>query len=415
MTEEYKKTEQFLQSSGKFRIELGLGRMSKIMSLLGNPQDKIKIIHVAGTNGKGSVCTLIAEVLKTANYKTALYTSPHLIKYNERFKINGDDISDEDFAKYVFEIERLATENSIDLSEFEILTAVAYKYFYDQRVDFAVMETGLGGRFDAVNVIKTPFMTAITSISIDHKDRLGDCVEKIAYEKAGIIKKNVEIVVNNDNAGLNIIDKISREIGAKLIISDKKVDILYENDVNYAKIDGKMFEFSLWGLHQKQNLSLVLKMIDILNAKGMKINENHIESSLKTAFIPARFQYNKDKKLLIDGAHNVGAAEILRKNLDFYFPNQQFSWVYGTLSTKEYDKIVNILFKDKDEVHFVKFSNSLSVEPDVISQKMNNNVAFACMTSSKTENILKFSSSNSSRIITGSFYMIGELVNKLLV
>ena len=189
MTEKYLKTEQFLHSTEKFCIKLGLERISATLELLGNPQDKIQVIHVAGTNGKGSVCTLTAEILKHAGYKTALYTSPHLFKYNERFKINGQDISDDGFADYTNSVNLLAERNGIDLTEFEILTAAACKYFYDNKVDFAVMETGLGGRFDAVNAVKKPVVTAVTSISIDHKDRLGDTIEKIAFEKAGIIKK----------------------------------------------------------------------------------------------------------------------------------------------------------------------------------------------------------------------------------
>ena len=206
-TEKYTNAEKYLQSSGKFRITLGLERIFAILDILGNPQDKMKVIHIAGTNGKGSVSVLTAEILSEAGFKTALYTSPHLFKYNERFKINGIDISDEDFSNYVFQIENLAKKNDIDLSEFEILTAAAYKYFADNQVDFAVMETGLGGRFDAVNAVEKPFVTAITSISIDHKDRLGDTIEKIAFEKAGIIKNSVPVVVNTDNLGFDVIDK----------------------------------------------------------------------------------------------------------------------------------------------------------------------------------------------------------------
>ena len=191
----YLNTEKLLHSSGKFRIKLGLERISAILELCGNPQNNLQVIHVAGTNGKGSVCTLTAEILKQSGYKVGLYTSPHIFKYNERFKVNGEDISDEDFVQYVSYVENLGKEHNLDLSEFEILTATAFKYFYDKKVDFVVLETGLGGRFDATNVVEKPVITAITSISIDHKDRLGDTIEKIAFEKAGIIKENVKCVI----------------------------------------------------------------------------------------------------------------------------------------------------------------------------------------------------------------------------
>lgn len=180
---DYEKSLKLLTSSGKFRINLGLERIAAIMDLLGNPQNKIKVIHVAGTNGKGSVCAITAEILKTAGYKTGLYTSPHIFDYTERIKINGSDISKNDFAKYISDIEILASDNHIDLTEFEILTAAAYKYFYDNKVQAAVMETGLGGRFDAVNIVEKPLLSAITSISIDHKDRLGDTIEKSLLKK----------------------------------------------------------------------------------------------------------------------------------------------------------------------------------------------------------------------------------------
>ncbi len=150
----YNDAVNLLTSAGKFRISLGLERIEKILELLGNPQDKLNCIHVAGTNGKGSVCAILSSVLTCAGKKTGLYTSPHIFKYTERIQINGEQIPDEEFSKYVFEITKLAQQNSIDLTEFEILTAVMFKYFYDNGVEVVVLETGLGGRFDATNVIK---------------------------------------------------------------------------------------------------------------------------------------------------------------------------------------------------------------------------------------------------------------------
>ncbi len=409
----YENTEKYLHSSGKFRINLGLDRISAILELLDNPQKDLQIIHIAGTNGKGSVCTLTAEILQQSGYKVGLYTSPHIFKYNERFKVNGEDISDEDFTRYISEVEFLGEKHELNLSEFEILTAVAFKYFYDKNVDFVILETGLGGRFDATNVVEKPLLTAITSISIDHKDRLGDTIEKIAFEKAGIVKKNVECVVNADNMGKDTISTVACEKSALMIFADKKVDILFENGTNYAVFDGKKHEFSLWGLHQKQNLSLVLKIADKLKNKGLKITENSINKALKTAFIPARFQYNKNFSRIIDGSHNADAALMLRKNLDFYFPNEHRIWVFGCLSTKEYEKVVNILFRRGDEVFLNKFDNKLSVSAEEIFDKIDKKYEINFKKFSKTENTLNYFVPNNLIIITGSFYMINELVNSL--
>ena len=170
----YIDTINLLTSQGKFYINLGLDRISKILDLLGNPQDKLKIIHVAGTNGKGSACTIIAAILVKSGMKTGLYTSPHIYEYTERIKINGYDIKKDDFTRYIFEICKIADENNIHLTEFEILTAVMFKYFADNNVDIAVVETGLGGRFDATNVIKKNLCSIITHIDLDHTEILGN-------------------------------------------------------------------------------------------------------------------------------------------------------------------------------------------------------------------------------------------------
>lgn len=407
---DYEKTKNLLISNGKFRIKLGLDRISAIMELLGNPQNQIKVIHIAGTNGKGSVSAITAEILKCSGYKTGLYTSPHLYSYTERIKINDNDISNEDFAKYIANTEKLAKDNSIDLTEFEILTAAAYKYFYDNGVDFAVMETGLGGRFDAVNIVEKPILSLITSISIDHKDRLGDTIEKIAFEKAGIIKKDCPVAVNIDNKGIDVIKKTSENLSSKLFTADKKIDIKFENDENYAVIDGVNYRFALWGLHQKQNLSLVCKAVDILQNSGVRITKTSFEQALETVFLPARFQYFQDRNMILDGSHNADAARILRENLDFYFPDVQRKWIYGTLSTKEYDKVVNTLFKAGDEVLLYKFKHNLSVSEDEIRKKIIHSDEIKIENFSKTANTLNFSSKNYLMIVTGSFYMISDLL-----
>lgn len=413
MTSNYSNTEKFLHSSGKFRIKLGLERISAILELCGNPQDRLQIIHVAGTNGKGSVCTLTAEILKQSGYSVGLYTSPHIFKYNERFKVNGEDIADEDFVRYVSEIEKLGKVNALDLSEFEILTAAAFRYFCDKKVDFVVLETGLGGRFDATNVVENPVLTAITSISIDHKDRLGDTIEKIAFEKAGILKTDTECVVNFDNLGRETISAVASEKKSKVVFADKNVDIFFENGVNYAVFDGEKHEFALLGLHQRQNLSLVLKIAEELTKKGLNITEKSINTALNTAFIPARFQYDKKLNRIVDGSHNADAAVMLRKNLDFYFPNSHRTWIYGCLSTKEYDKVVNTLFREGDEVFLNQFDNPNSVSAEKIFEKINPEYKIKFQKFDKTANMLNFSCEKNLMIITGSFYMISELVSNL--
>lgn len=405
----YKSTEKFLKSSEKFKINLGLDRINFVLNLLDNPQEKIKVIHVAGTNGKGSVCTITARILREAGYKTGLYTSPHLYDYTERIKINDINISEEKFSQYIFDVEQLAKNNETDLTEFEIITAAAYKFFYDEKVDIAVIETGLGGRFDATNTVSKPLVSVITSISIDHKDRLGDTIEKIAFEKAGIIKKNIPVIVNKNNNGFKVIENTAKEKNSPLIATENNIEIKFENETNFAVVNGKSYVFSLWGLHQKQNLSQVFAIIELLKEKGFNINEDAVEAGLKNAYIPARFEYNKDRKLILDGSHNADAARMLRANLDFYFPNQNFTWVYGALSTKEYDVVEDILFKKNDEVYLLEFNNKLSVPSSELLSKVKKNKGILIKNCCKNANILNKIETANIIIITGSFYMIGEL------
>ena len=200
-----------LTSPKIFKIDLSLDRMYSALKKLGNPQDNLKYIHVAGTNGKGSTCAMLASILQEAGYKVGLYTSPHIFEYTERIKINNEEITQEDFAKYIEKVCNLAEKNKIDLTEFEILTAVAYKYFADKKVKFAVIETGLGGRYDATNVCKKTFMCIITSISFDHTDRLGKSIEEIAYEKAGIIKPKSIVITEISNKGFRVIKNVAEE------------------------------------------------------------------------------------------------------------------------------------------------------------------------------------------------------------
>lgn len=276
----YEQAKKLLQSQGKFYINFGLERIQNVLTKLNNPQNNAKIIHIAGTNGKGSVASTIANILKCAGFKTGLYTSPHLVEYTERIKINGNDISQDDFAKYITDVCKISDE----LTEFEILTAAAFKYFSDNSVDYIVLETGLGGRYDATNVCKNS-LAIITSISLDHTDRLGKTYEEIAFEKAGIIKEHSTVITSSNNKGYSVVSNIALQKNAKLITVDNEIQMQYENGINYAVIDGKKFEFPLLGLYQKQNLALVIEAIKYLN-----IEKSAFEKGLRTAKWSARLE-----------------------------------------------------------------------------------------------------------------------------
>lgn len=401
----YEQAKELLTSQGKFYIKLGLERIQSILKLIGNPQEKIKIIHVAGTNGKGSVSSILANILKCAGYKTGLYTSPHLVEYTERIKINNIDISKEDFAAYIEKICTIAEKKNIHLTEFEILTAIAFKYFADNKVKIAVIETGLGGRFDATNVCKKPILSIITSISLDHTDRLGNTIEKIAFEKAGIIKPKSTIITEISNKGFKIIKNTAEEKKAKLIVATNYVNMNFENGNNYVSIEDIKCEFPLLGLYQKENLSIVLQAVDFL-----KIKTEAVIEGLKTAKWPARLEYIKDKNLLIDGAHNPDAAKELRKSLDYYFNNQKRIFLYSTLNTKDYKEIAKILFNEDDEIYYYEFNNKNAIS---FEEYKNNNPQIRNIKQFNKDQLKDFLLKPELKIVTGSLYMIGELYNEL--
>ena len=300
----YEETIEKLHSKGMFYIDLGLERIAAVLECFGNPQDNLKYIHVAGTNGKGSVCAILDSILREAGYKTGLYTSPHIYEYTERIKVSGVEISKEDFAGYFEKVYRKTQEIDTYLTEFEILTVIMFLYFADNNVDVVILETGMGGRFDATNVIKRNLCSIITHIDLDHTDRLGDTKEKISFEKAGIIKQNCPVITSE---GYEAIKDKAEEADSMLILAPMYAEKEY------------LESLSLKGLHQAANLALALTAIDYVFPD---ITKEVILKALPKVKNPFRFEYFEDKNLIVDASHNPNGITALRENLDYYFPNQ---------------------------------------------------------------------------------------------
>lgn len=380
----YNDAVKLLTSQGKFYINLGLERISAILDLLDNPQDSLKCIHVAGTNGKGSVCAIIATVLQKAGMKTGLYTSPHIFDYTERIKINGCDISKDDFARIVFEICNLAEKNNIHLTEFEILTTVMFKYFADNNVDVVVLETGLGGRFDATNVIKSNLCAIITHIDLDHTERLGNSKSEIAYEKAGIIKPDCPVFTSE---GYEQIKDAADECNALFSLVTP-----FEDNANLA----------LKGTCQQENLSLALAAVRYL----FDIPESTIQNALRLVKHPCRFQLCRDD-LLIDASHNPNGALALKDSLDFYYPDKKRCFVFGCLKNKDYEKMMKNLFSKGDEIYFYHFKNPNSATVEELQA--------VCDFSSKRFISLDKLPKDCLKVICGSFYMLNEIIPESLI
>jgi len=375
----YDKAIEQITSRDNFYIDLGLDRISKVLEKFGNPQDKLKCIHVAGTNGKGSVCTMLESILREAGYKTGLYTSPHIWDYTERIKICGECIKKEDFALYTEKIMNCG----IHLTEFEILTVMMFLYFEEQGVEVAIIETGLGGRLDATNVIKKNLCSIITHIDLDHTDRLGDTKDKIAYEKAGIIKPNCPVITS---MGFEPIKDKADELDSMLIFVSPFVQ---QNFVEALALKGQ---------HQIENLALVITAIQYL---FHEIDDKTIIEGLKKVKNPCRFEYIKEKNLIVDASHNPNGVQALRDNLDYYYPNEDRRFVFGCLKRKDYKKMMEILFREGDEIYINEFDY-----PDACTYE---ELASVCPYKTKKYTKDLTMTTDKLNIICGSFYMISRM------
>lgn len=397
----YQNAIDILTSQGKFYINLGLERVQKILEILGNPQDKLKFIHLAGTNGKGSTSAILSSILTSSHQKTGLFTSPHIFEYTERIKINNIDIDKEIFAKKIIEIVKLAEENEIHLTEFEILTVVAFDYFAQNDVEIVVLETGLGGRLDATNVIKKNLCAIITHLDLDHTERLGNTIDEIAFEKAGIIKENCPVITSSNNQGIDVIKKIAEEKNSHFFIAKKAPEKLQK-------------KLALLGIWQHENLALALAAVAILKKQGYSISEEAIEKGLSSVKHPCRFEYFKEENLLIDGAHNPNGTKALRESLDYYFRNENsyknFRFIFGCLKNKDYPQMMKNLFKNltkEDEIYFYHFDNPNSCTYEELSLTCN-------LESKEYKGINRIEKKdNTLTVICGSFYMIKELLQKM--
>ncbi|MBR5304373.1 MAG: bifunctional folylpolyglutamate synthase/dihydrofolate synthase [Candidatus Gastranaerophilales bacterium] len=390
-----KSASEILTSHNKFHINLGLDRISAVMKLLGNPQNEYKVIHIAGTNGKGSTSKIINEILFESGFKVGLFTSPHLFSYTERLKVNNEEISQYVFDKLVNEIDLLAKKNNIELSEFELITAVAFYYFYIKKVDYLILEVGLGGLYDATNVVENS-TSVITTIDYDHTERLGKTIEEIALQKAGIIKQNSNLAILKDNLGFKLIEKIAQEKNAK-IIELPEVKVVFE-DKNYAIIENEKFEFNLLGAHQAQNLALAL---GVVNSLGLNIEKDSIKNALKNVIWPFRLEYYENKNILIDAAHNPSGAITLRTFLDENFKDRKKNFIFGCLKNKDYEKMLDILIKDNDSLYFCEFDYPNALKYADISKRFE---------AVKINNINEIENIEGLKIFCGSIYMLGKVL-----
>ena len=391
---------EILTSKNKFHIKLGLERMEIILKAFNNPENSFECIHIAGTNGKGSTCAIIEKILLEDKRKViGKYTSPHLFSYTERISVDGENISEVELNQIISLINKKDDELNLGLTEFEILTAAAFIYFKKKNVDIAILETGLGGRLDATNVIKKPLISVITSISFDHKERLGDTIEKIAYEKAGILKNGSKCVFLKSNNGSETLKNEAIKKGVILVEDD--LDVSVENNV--AKINGEDFEFNLNGDFQKENLKLALLAI---NSLDFKIKKETIKNALKNVswrFRMEKINY-KGKNLLIDSCHNPDGARVLAEYIEKYEKNKKIKFIFGCLKNKEYEKILDTIYSPFYDFCFYEFNYPNALKYENLDKKYKNKIREI------KDPIFEIGQNDYELcVLAGSIYMLGKI------
>ena len=342
---------EYIHSLEKFGIKPGLERIRALCEVLGNPQNKLKIIHVAGTNGKGSTSTMISNILQKSGYNTGLFISPYVIDFRERIQYNGNMIEHSELAECVEKVKNAAeilAEKEIFPTEFEAVTAAAFIYFEKKKCDFVVLEVGLGGRYDSTNLILAPFVSVITSISLDHTNILGNTVEEIAAEKCGIIKFGGATVVYpfQDAGAMNVIEKTCEEMHNKLIVPE--VDLLRiiseKAEGTTAVYNNIEFELPLTGRHMVYNACTAIEAVKSLERLNIFIDDEAIIKGISASAMPARIEILRTHPLIVlDGGHNEGCANALSAYIKEFIAERRIIAVCSLMQDKDYEAYLKII------------------------------------------------------------------------
>jgi dihydrofolate synthase / folylpolyglutamate synthase len=421
------KTIKYLEELRVLGSNYGLERIERLLELLGNPHKKLKLIHIAGTNGKGSTSSILGKVLIEHGYKVGFFNSPHLEEIEETIRVNDENIPEEDLVYLLEEIKpyvnKVVEEGYKHPTEFEVLTCIMFLYLYRQKVDFGVIEVGLGGRLDSTNVIK-PILSIITSISLDHTNILGNTIQEITNEKAGIIKDAIPVITcNQKDEALYIIKNKALLTKSKLTIVDSNDFVFLEivnDDIPYQRVSVNFnnnkytLDLALLGKHQIINLSLAIKALEELEKLNyIKVNINKLYKGVKNVKWKGRLEVlKKDPFIVIDGAHNIAGIEFLKSNIEEYFKYKNLYLILGILADKNVEEMVKIIAPVATEVYTVTANSiraaSANELKEVVLEYNNNCIAF-----DDYDKAIKLSLSKANKddliVAAGSLYMIGEI------
>ena len=417
---------EYIHSLLKFGIHPGLSRMDTLLQILGNPHKNIKCVHVAGTNGKGSTSTAISNILIEAGYDVGLYTSPYVTDFLERVQYNGKPIDKELFSQCVEiikpEIEKMS-EQGAQITEFEALTATAFLCFSELNVDVLVLEVGLGGRLDATNVIDTPLVNVITSLSLDHTAVLGDKIEQIAFEKCGTLKQDGTLVCSygQKESAMSVIKDICKERNNTLIIPEQS-----EIEVTEQSIFGMQFNYKkqayrtiLSGTHQVQNMTTVIEAVNVLKTKGYNITTENIKNGISKTILPARVEViSKNPLVILDGGHNEdGAKAFYNAVRDCFDSNKKLIVIAGMMNDKAVENSLKPLISKADTFIAVTPENPRAMKAEElgkIAKKYCHNVLVCDNANSAVDSVKTKITENDMLFVVGSLYLAGEVRTNLL-
>ena len=422
----YTETLAYLDSLGKFGINLGMERIEDLLKELNNPEQKVRTIHVTGTNGKGSVTSMITNILLVSGLKVGKFTSPHLVRYNERIEVDGKEISDEDFALVVTAVRRavesVMAKGTDQPTQFEVLTAAAFLHFALQKLDYAVIEVGLGGLWDSTNVI-TPVVSVITNVSLDHTDRCGKTVEEIAMQKAGIIKDGVPVVTAAEGEALGPIQAMSLFKQAPLYIYGKA----FTGQEVSSSMDGQTFTLSagdyhsnydvkLPGAHQILNTAVAVVATKLASKQDSRINELALHQGVALTKWPGRLERISQKPdVILDGAHNPAGAAVLRAALDKYYSGKKICFIFGMMGDKDISQVITTLFRKEDTIFAVRADEGTrAAEPEALAAQIGSQAKAMHDLAEAYKTALAEVGEDGLVCVCGSLYLVGTFKKMLL-
>ncbi len=394
--------------------KLGLVRVTELCELLGNPQNKLKFIHVAGTNGKGSTCAMLSRILCAQGYRTGLFVSPYVDRFNERIQFNNEPIADDELAEIITDLKPVVESMENAPTEFEVITAAAFLYYVRKQCDYVVLEVGLGGELDSTNIIKTPLLSIITAIDYDHMHILGNTIQEIAHAKAGIIKDNGTVLFYGQHPdALPVIEAACEKHHAALHVVDRST--LQEGTYD---LHGQTFDYrgyrelrlGLLGKYQMRNAATVIDAVELLREQGVEISDEALRTGLEKTVWPARFELlREDPPFFVDGGHNPHGVRGTVETYQRLFPDRKAKIIMGMMRDKDVSQSIGLLLPIAQEFYTVTPNNDRAMPAEELAELIRTFGATATSFSSVADAIETAARGEEPSLAVGSLYMAGEV------